>query len=251
MEKEGQKSYNNIKLRTFALAAMAALNLAWSGIFSSNWIKLALGIFGSGSLTLFIFLLEEGYKKTSNLTKYMLRMLGLTLVSAVPYYLVYGNPERLLYSPQNFFSSPLTLFLCLGSIALFDKLKTKQLQIMAVVFLCIVSFIFSFEWCPYALILMFIIHIYDESPKYRDFYIIMFFSTLAIVSAVMYLLGIFKDVSDVILNVSLIGCVWPVPLIRKYDGKLGKRTKLLKLLSYSSYPLMLVTLFLIKFIMSK
>ena len=141
----------------------------------------------------------------------------------------------------------MTIFLCAGSVLLLDKLKTRQLKIFAVVFLSILSFILGFEWCPYALVIMFILHLYRENIQYRDFYITMFFVTFAIVNAAMYFMGFFRENStEVMQNVSLIGCVWPVFLIRKYDGTLGKSVKIL---SYIAYPLMLVSIFMIKFLL--
>ena len=241
-----KKGLNNIQLRTVAMVAMVALNVAWCGLIKNPYIQLPLGIIGSGSITLFVFLADEAYRNTGNVTKYMLRLLLVSLISAIPYYFVYGDPAASVLSPANYFSSPMTIFLCVGSVLLFDKMKNKQLKIFAVVFLCIVSFIFGFEWCPFALAIMFIVHIYRENIQYRDFYITMFFVTFAIVNAVMYFMGFFKNADEVIRNVSLVGCAWPVFLIRKYDGTLGKSVKFL---SYSAYPLMIVTILLIKFLL--
>lgn len=243
-----KKGLNNIQLRTVAMVSMIALNVAWCGLIKNPYLQIALGILGSGSITLFAFLAEEGYRNTGSTTKYMLRLLLLSLISAVPYYFVYGNPKASLLSPANYFSSPMTVFLCIGSVLLYDKMKKRQLKIFAVVFLCIISFIFGFEWCPYALVIMFIIHIYHDNIQYRDFYITMFFITFAVVNAVMYFMGFFKNTSEVIQNVSLIGCVWPVFFIRKYDGTLGKSVKVV---SYIAYPLMLVSIYLIKLLVAK
>lgn len=241
-----KKGLNNIQLRTIAIAAMVVLNVAWCGIIKNPYIQLPLGIIGSGSITLFAFLADEGCRNSRNTTKYMLRLLLLSLISAVPYYFVYGNPKAQLLNPSNYFSSPMTIFLCVGSILMIDRIKGKSLRIFAIVFFAIISFIFGFEWCPYALVIMFIIHLYRDDIRYRDFYITMFFITFAVVNAVMYLMGFFKNTAEIMQNVSLIGCVWPVYFIRKYDGTMGKSVKIL---SYAAYPLMLVTILLIKFLL--
>ena len=107
-----KKCLNNIQLRTIAMAAMVLLNIAWCGIIKNPYIQLPLGIIGSGSITLFVFLADEGCKNSRNTTKYMLRLLLVSLISAVPYYFVYGDPKAPLLSPSNYFSSPKTIFLC-------------------------------------------------------------------------------------------------------------------------------------------
>lgn len=242
-----KKGLNNIQLRTVAMVAMVALNVAWCGLIENRYIQIILGVIGSGSITLFAFLADEAFRHTRNVTKYMLRLLLISLISAVPYYFVYGDHTKSILYPANYFSSPMTIFLCIGSVLLYDKMKSKQLRIFEVLFFVIISFIFGFEWCPYALVIMFIIHIYRENIQYRDFYITMFFVTFAIVSAAMYFMGFFKDTQEVMHNVSLIGCAWPVFLIRKYDGTLGKSVKIM---SYIAYPLMLVSILLIKFMLS-
>ncbi|MBE7065406.1 MAG: hypothetical protein E7384_06305 [Ruminococcaceae bacterium] len=241
-----KKGLNNIQLRTIAMAAMVLLNIAWCGLIKNPFIQLPLGIIGSGSITLFAFLAEEACKNSKNTTKYMLRLLLLSLISAVPYYFVYGDPKAQLLNPSNYFSSPMTIFLCVGSVLMMEKIKGNRLRLFTMVFLCIVSFIFGFEWCPYALVLIFIIHLYSDNIRYRDFYITMFFVTFAVVNAVMYLMGFFRNTAEITQNVSLIGCVWPLYFIRKYDGTMGKSVKIL---SYAAYPLMLVTILLIKLLL--
>lgn len=76
----------------------------------------------------------------------------------------------------------------------------------------------------------------------------MFFITFAVVNAVMYFMGFFKNSGEVIQNVSLIGCAWPIYFIRKYDGTLGKSVKIV---SYIAYPIMLISIYLIKLLVSK
>jgi len=240
-----KKGLNNLQLRTVAMVAAVALNLAWCGLIKNPYIQLPLGIIGSGSITLFAFLAEEGYRHTGSHSKYMMRLLLLSLVSAAPYFLVYGDASASLLSPSNYFSSPMTVFLCVGSVLMYDKIQSRHIRIFAILFLCVMSFILGFEWCPYALVIMFILHIYRENIQYRDFYMTMFFVTFAIVNAVMYFMGFFKNSGEVLQNVSLICCVWPVFFIRKYDGTIGKSVKVL---SYIFYPLLLLSILLIKFL---
>lgn len=244
-----ERKFNNLQLRTIALVAMVALNVAWCGLIKNPYIQVPLGIIGSGSITLFAFLADEACRNTKNYTKYLVRLLVLAVISAVPYFFVYtyGKEITSLLDPKLYFSSPMTIFLCAGSVMMLDKLKSQQLKTFAIVFLCILSFILGFEWCPYALVIMFILHMYREKRQYRDFYITMFFITFAVVNAAMYFMGFFKGHgTEIMQNVSLIGCVWPVFLIRKYDGKLGKSVKIL---SYSAYPLLLLSIFLLKLLL--
>ncbi len=235
------KNIDIFKLKIIGLITNILLNLSLSGIIKNNYIKIPMAIIGAMSLTIFAFIITESFKKTSNLSKYMLRVLFIAVVSAYPYLWVYGKTE---FSPEDFFNSALTVFICIGSLSVIDKLKTKSSKIAGIIFISIVSVILKFEWAPYFIILTFIIFLYKDNFKLMSFYIISIYTVIFTVSMYfLFAVNNYSDTNELILNIIQIGCILPLPLIKKYNGNLGRS---FKWPLYFYYPVMLLTLFFIK-----
>lgn len=253
-----KRELNMLQIKSIGLVCIVLLNLAWSGIIRNTAISFVLGLFGSTGITLFLFAMNEAVKKTRNLTKYMLRVLVLALVSAIPYHVVYYDYGSSLLRFRTYFSAPFTLFFCIGAMVLYDRIAQKGIRTVSVFFFCVVSFILGLEWAPYALILAYFIHLYEEKPRYRDYNIIMFFTVVAVICGVFLLsnTGNFEK-SELLKNVSLIGCVFGIPIIRAYNGAYGseemgrKTSKLIKWSFYLFYPLLLAALVAVKVFLAK
>lgn len=105
---------------------------------------------------------------------------------------------------------------------------------------------------PYAVILAYMIHIYDDRPAYRDYNIIMFFAVIAAVCAVFLFTGIGGfDKDEMLKNISLLGCTLAIPVMRAYNGKHDTAGRLSSKAAewsfYIAYPLLLVILSSVKF----
>lgn len=236
-----EKNIDIFKLKIIGMITMTMLNLALSGIIKNYLITVPLGIIGCMSITIFAFLIVEGYRHTSSLNKYMLRILLVTAISAYPYQWVFGTAQ---FDPRNFFNSALTAFICLGSLYMYDRMKTKETKIFFLVFITSVSIILSFEWAPFAILLTLIIHIYRDKEKIMYFYIITGYTVLFVVSLVTLLMNPeYSNKAELVNGIRQIGCLLALPLIKKYNGNLGKP---FKWPLYFYYPILLLTLFFIK-----
>lgn len=238
------RQFNGFQLKIIGFAALTLSSVAFSGLIKNSYVQCLLGILGCAALPIFTFLITEGYRKTHNLSRYMLRVLLVAVVAAYPYRCVFFDQESA-YDPRSFFSSALTAFFCLGAIVMYDKMKTKNQRVFCVVFLCAMSLIIQSDWLPYALILTFLFHVYRE----KNFSLVTFYvAAFCVVYALINVFFLFSDSfqtgeGEIVRNISLLGCILPLPLLKRYNKEKGRKAKLL---SYLFYPFLLICLLLIK-----
>ena len=216
---------NAAKLKILGMISLVLLNLSMFGLVRQPVLKMAFGILGTASITIFAFLITEGYRKTGNLNKYILRTLVFAVLSAFPYHAI----MKLVYADKaditGYFSAGLTAFICLGAIATYDKIQEKKLRYVFVFFVCVVSYLINFYWAPFAFILVFIIHIYRENFGKMAYYICSLFLAFFIVGIVFKLMGGYEGQQELDMMIYQSGCVLPLPLIAKYNGQEGIRLK--------------------------
>lgn len=234
------KNIDIFKLKIIGVITMVMLNISLSGIIKPLYITIPMGIIGTMSLTIFAFIITESYKKTSSLYKYMLRILLVAVISAYPYMWVFGEPA---FNIKNFFNSALTAFICVGGISIYDKMQNTAQRFICIFFITAVSVFFKFDWAPYAILLVFVFHIYKDKLNIAAFYIITGCMVFFLVS--LYVLFTDPDYprEELFINFRLLGCILPLPLLKKYNGNLGIK---LKWPLYFLYPIMLLSLFFIK-----
>lgn len=242
-----------MKISSFSLKCIGFLSItcysfAYSGLISNIWIQFILSTIGSIGLPVFAFLIDEAYKRTGNLTKLMTRALIVALIAAFPYrYAFYGANDG--WKPQSFFSGALTSFCGIGLILFYDRMKTKNQKIFCLAFVCAISMLIGMEFAPYALILVAIIHLTRNKKFYEmAYYIASFLIVIALVSLFMLKFTNYAEYAQIELlrNISLIGGVFALPLLKKYDGSRGPSNKLTAFLSYAYYPIMLAIICAIK-----
>ena len=87
------------------------------------------------AVPIFVFLLAEGFRHTSNWKKYMLRVAGLAVLTEIPYDLAMNNTVLELGSQNPVFG----LVLCMVLLYLFERFKTKKL-------ICVVMALAGLVW---------------------------------------------------------------------------------------------------------
>lgn len=243
--------FNSAKLKTAGFIMLALYCFAFSGLITSGWLKCLMGTIGCGCIPVFCLLIDEAYKKTSNLSKLMLKGLLMAFICAFPYRYAFASQANL-NSFKSFFSAALTSFCLTGSVMLYDKMKEKWLRYICIGFICAMSLIIGCDFAPYAFIIMFIIHIYrDKKFIFTAYYVSAF---VIVISAVSLFFLFFTDYSqkasgdELIRNICLSGSIIGLPIIKNYDGTRGPDNKALRLLSYIVYPVILGVIVLIKVI---
>ena len=249
-----RRGFNMLTLKIIAFAGTVCLNLAWCGLIKLLPLQLALSFIGASSLTLIAFAANEAVKKTSNLTKYLLRLLVLAAVCAFPYFTVYRDLSTA-FRFSNYLSGPFAVFFIAGVFSVYDKLPYKWMKTGTVILFVIVSAALGIEYAPVSVIFALFIHCYDSEPqrKFRNFNIVFFSIVIAAVCAVMYFMKLeFFKGEELLKTATLSGAALSVPLINNYNGENNSFTKPLatavaKYAFYFAYVALIGSLALIKY----
>ena len=239
--------FNSFKIKIIAFICLTAYTVAYSGLITNTVLKYSLGTIGCVCIPLFGLLIEEALTKTSSINKLMIKSLLVALLSAFPYRYVFMSKDN----PGDvhlFFSLALTSFICLASIYMYDKMKNKFQRIFCVVFITVIcSFLIGLELCPHALIIMFIIHICKDKKFFEKAYYIA--SYVIVIAVVCFVFVRFIGLDDenfkteCYQNITLLGCLGALPIMKNYDGHRGPSVKIL---SYGYYIVLLAVLLVIK-----
>jgi len=206
-------------------------------------LKLAFPFYAAGGLTFPImgFFVVEGYKNTSNLKKYISRILVAGLISLPFHYLTIG----LALAPS--LNIMFTITLSLGVLVMYDKIQSRILFWLLYVFLIVpVSSIFEWSFIGVSMVLLFYI-IKDE--KMRRTLPPVCAVLLGTLSSLIFLIpgidmpemhGITSDPDFKAVNLTFIlGILLASILLRNFNGERGKETKWL---FYVFYPAHLIVL---------
>lgn len=174
---------------------------------------------GRIAFPLFAFLLVEGYVHTSNVKKYMLRLLAFALISEIPFDIaMYSQPFY--WGHQNIFW---TLMLGLVVLYLVERLPNRLLGFIAGVALMVVAQLVNTDYAAGGVILIFVLYYFREKQWLK--YVLM---------AIIFLLGFGST--------QLFGLIAVLPMML-YNGQRGKHS--MKYFFYVFYPAHLIVIQLI------
>lgn len=242
---------NIFVLKITAFISLTLFTLSLSGFITNAPLRFAFQALGYVCVPLFAFIISEGYRHTRSVNKYILRVLLVAVIAALPHRYVCAAADNLT-DPRLFYSAALTGFFCIGSIILYDKMRSKYTRIICVIFTVVITFFLGLEFAPHALIIMYIIHI-CRNKKFAElaYYITSYCTVIAIVSAVMMYMGNDGTAGireELIQNIAIIGCIPALFLIKKYDGTKGPSCKIF---SYVYYLFLLGVIVTIKVLNGK
>ena len=189
---------------------------------------------GRIAFPIYIFLLVEGYYKTRNVTKYILRLLIFAAISEIPFNLAF-NSELLWFKHQNVFftlAMGLTMIWCLDTIEKTDKSYKAILQVLVAFAFMFAGQVLNVDYvsCGIAVILIFYRFRSDDLKQELIKYV---FAAL-----IFYLYYGPKEMT----------CIAAFPLIHFYNGKRGIK---LKYAFYAFYPVHLICIWLVgKYLMN-
>lgn len=231
------------KLKIIAFISLTFFTFSISGLVSNPVLQFLFLLIGYIGLPLFAFIISEGYSKTRNINKYLLRVLAISVLTALPHRYVCISMDNA-FHPQLLYSSALTGFFCLISIVIYDKIRNKTCKIICIIFTVSVSFFVGLELAPHALIIMYIIHICrDKKFIELSYYITSYCVVIAIVSLFMLNHADESLKGELMRNIAIIGSAAALPLIKKYDGTKGPS---IKFLSYFYYLIIMLIIIAIK-----
>lgn len=147
---------------------------------ASTWLILykTLRMIGRLSFPIFALLIVEGFRHTSNLIKYMIKILVLAIVSEIPFDLLVYN-RVICFDGQNVLFS---YFLGLLLLLIYKKTYTIHIffHLIITIFFAIIAYIFRLDYAIETMLLMFVYYKFrhDINIKCILTMIIMFLSSL-------------------------------------------------------------------------
>ena len=205
------------------------------------WLRLI----GRIAFPIYAFLIAQGYRHTSNKSKYALRLLLLALVSEIPFDYTFGG--GLSFSHQNVF---FTLLLGLLVIWAFEKWE-KTLWVLPVIFLWAVYYMADSIRCDYSgwgVLLIWLLWKFGDNAKGAAV-VIFAMSLVYVLPDVLRISG--RDASWLMwaYNTIQFGGVMAIAPIWFYNNKRGASgwpPALRRWFFYLYYPLHLAVLFVVK-----
>ena len=173
---------------------------------------------GRLAFPIYCFLLVEGYSHTSNLKKYMIRLLLFAFISEMPFDLAFHN-TRFYLNYQNVF---FTLFIGLLAVHCYNFFKENKLkQISSIVLLCLISELIMCDYGIIGVLMILGFYIFKNNKKS---------------------LVIFEAILTLPIPLEPIALLSFIPIF-SYNKKRGYT---IKYLFYSFYPLHLFILYICK-----
>lgn len=214
-----------MNLSSFDLKILALLTMLIDHIgFAFYPDNIVLRIIGRTSFILYAFLLVEGFMFTSNVNKYILRLLAFGLLSEVPYDLLFTN--GLGVEKQNVF---FTLALAIHGLNSLKSFVHNHFSTLFVVSIhCLIAELLRLDYGSYGILVMFAFYFFRESYQKK-------------IVAVEGLSVLFSVLLNSVIQIFAFLAFIP---IFYYNGAKGKYIN--KYLFYLFYPVHLLIIFLIK-----
>ena len=227
-------------LRILAMAFMICDHL-WAKVVPGNdWMTYV----GRMTFPIFAFMISEGFIHTSNLKKYISRLLIFALISEIPFNLFYGGSWFYPYHQNVMF----TLLFGLLAIMLIDKAKKNRdaktivKSALLVVLLGIASFIGFVDYGFWGFLIVIMFYLFRDFP----------FAWLAQLAAMIIINCELFEGQFIIVD--LFGksfefatqgfAVFSLIPIWLYGGRKGKSSKIMQYGFYAFYPLHMIIIYL-------
>jgi hypothetical protein len=237
-----------IKLNAYQLKWIAIIGMVLShAVYALREILplwLMIPMMASGGLTYPImgYFVVEGYKHTSNLKKYLLRLFVFGLIATPFYVLTFRS-----FQPNIMFSIMLGIF----TFILYDKIKTKF--VFWLIFPLILLISMFFDWWAFGTIMLMMYYVMRNETARRIVPAIVFgtlvlpliFFGIINLTALEAMSGMEAQIQafhntwgnmDILISSStvIVGCICAAILLKNFNGERGKRAKWL---FYIAYPL--------------
>lgn len=236
------KGLNRTQLKIIAIAAMVCDHFAWGFCDFMSPIGQILHIVGRFTIPVMCFFVAEGFRKTSNIKKYISRMISFWIIAIIPFYLFFH--EEYDYRQNIIFD--LLLGLLLLVVLESKELKKWHKVILATVLFFVSAFVGGWPIMPMLYMLVF-------------YYVKEFKKQTAWVCVLTVCLVLFLGVAIELNNIwhfskydwhwyeklYFLGFMLPLLVLKKYNGKKGSNVGG-KYFFYAFYPAHFLFLYGIK-----
>lgn len=234
MEKEqiSHKGLSSNQLKIIAIIAMVIDHCTIVFISSESEWALLLRAIGRLTAPIMCFFIAEGYYHTSNLKKYMERLLLIAVISHIPHNLCLGQ------NVWQFWNATDVMFPLLFGLIALAAYKRERLyvwqKILIVIACCALSY--SGDWNYIAVFWILAFGIFHGNRRNQ----ILAFSTVC---------GLYLLQEALYTNsfpfISRFGVFLVIPLLLSYNGRRGKKNEIIKWGFYWFYPIHFMVIFLI------
>ncbi|MCL2362644.1 MAG: conjugal transfer protein TraX [Defluviitaleaceae bacterium] len=240
-----------LKLDAFGLKWIAIIGMVLNHIVIAWWeiipVWLAVPLYAAGGLTfpIMAFFVVEGYRHTSNLKKYLLRLFIFGAIS-IPFHMLTFRQFGL-----NIMFTIIVGILCL---VLYDKIRIRPLfWLLFVVIAALTLLPIVFDWAIIGIIVVLLTHIIRDENRRRFVPAIvagvfMFINSLIMVLTFDSFYG-FAEIMPIydrtlfaVSMVFIVGCIAAAFLLKNFNGERGR---CMKWLFYAFYPAHLAVLGLV------
>lgn len=230
-----QTKNGGISASTLKFIAIFGMTMDHTGIVFGDylpfWAKIILFAFGGLTFPTMAFLLVEGYKHTSDLKRYALRLLLFAIISLIPFMWAMHSPGL---------NVMFTLLLGLITLYLYDHMKNRTAFWCVFVLLSLVSAVMDWSLMGVPMVLMY----YVLKGKWRKIIIPALLPIGFILVKLVIGLLFFSSIVDILPSVAFacIGCSFTVPLLAAYNGHRGRSLKYIFYMYYPGHLFILVLL---------
>ena len=227
-------------LRILAMAFMICDHL-WAKVVPGNdWMT----HIGRMTFPIFAFMISEGFIHTSNLKKYILRLLGFAIISELPFNLFYGGSWFYPYHQNVLF----TLLLGLLAITLIDrarKEKTKKAIIKAVLLMipiCLGAYIGFPDYGFFGFLTVVMFYLFRDFPfAWLLQLVAMVLMNVVLFEGQQFIVEIAGKTYEIAAQSFAVFALIPIWL---YGGRKGKSSKIMQYGFYAFYPLHMLIIWL-------
>lgn len=231
------------QLKLIAIVCMVIDHVAW--FFFPPYVVGSVGfvmrLFGKITFPVMCFFIAEGYRHSSNVKKYLLRLGIFALISIIPYSLAFGAVLNHGLIPNNVY---ITLFLGLLSLYLADFTQEGSLRLLIVAGCAALSYFGDWSVVGVPMIYIF------GRARDKNKRILGGVGAFVGLYTFNFLLGHFLDGNAISPSqIAIAGALLSIPLLYLYNGRRGSNSPAAKYLFYWFYPLHLLLLVLIRYLL--
>ncbi len=237
-----EKGFTSFAIKLIAVVAMTIDHVAWGGVEFYSVPGQIMHIIGRLTIPIMCFGIVQGYLHTRNVKNYALRLLVFGVVSAVPFYMFFGEMYK---GRQNILIDLLIGLLALAVVG--DERNTKSTKIVCVIGLCIISATIG-GWPILPMVYILIFYFFRNDFKRMCKW---FIGVTVLMVALIIGYSLLNDVVhfttvhwDWYEKLYLLGFILALPFIRLYNGEKGGNRASSKIF-YIYYPAHLLALSLI------
>ena len=238
-------------LQTIAIIAMVIDHLAQ---FTTNiYLYYIMKLIGRITIVIMCYFVAEGYYKTSNIGRYLLRLGIFAVISQIPYYLMirHGNfPNGILplgYSILMNRNVIFTLFVGLALLAIIKSDSTNALKIIgAAAALWLVR---CSDWGYTAVLWIVGFGVFHDSIKKQNIWFSLVLGLNILITAVRIILNVLSTrsllYSTLFGFIAMFGGFFALPLISAYNGERGKAPKWVFYIFYPTHMLLIAIIYIL------